>query len=63
MARVTPSRPWDPLRTALGVRALESHILPGNAASERLALRLGARLEGSVSLPGMTVPRWVHPQP
>jgi len=47
---------WRPER-------LVSFIAPANAASRRLAARVGAVQDGTVELRGRMAERWVHPRP
>lgn len=46
-----------------GLPELASFILPGNLASQRVAARIGAVREGSVTVRGLVAERWVHPAP
>jgi RimJ/RimL family protein N-acetyltransferase len=48
---------------AHGFEHLASFILADNAASVRVAARLGATREGTVTLRGFVAQRWVHPRP
>jgi len=57
----TAARAWA--FDSFGFSQLASFIHPENAASIRLARRLGAVREGRISLMGMSVERWVHDPP
>lgn len=46
-----------------GLPSLASFILPSNAASQRVAARLGAVRDGTVLIRGLVAERWVHPPP
>ena len=50
---------WDYARKALGLEYVVSAILPGNAASRRLAERAGTRFDGQMEAAGMVFERWV----
>ncbi len=50
-------------RAALGRERLVSYIAPDNAASKRVAARLGARSEATIDLVGAPAEVFVHPPP
>ncbi|HLY90088.1 MAG TPA: GNAT family N-acetyltransferase [Acetobacteraceae bacterium] len=50
---------WDYARKGLGLGYVVSAILPGNAASRRLAERARARMDGQMGAAGMVFERWV----
>jgi ribosomal-protein-alanine N-acetyltransferase len=50
---------WDYARDGLGLGYAVSAILPGNAASRRVAQRAGARVDGQMEAAGMVFERWV----
>ncbi len=47
----------------LGLTTLVSYIMPDNAASRRVAERLGARLDGLITLRGEAAEVYRHPHP
>jgi RimJ/RimL family protein N-acetyltransferase len=50
---------WEYAREGLGLGYVVSAILPGNAASRRVAERAGARADGRMEAVGMVFERWV----
>jgi RimJ/RimL family protein N-acetyltransferase len=47
----------------LGVDRVCSIIAPGNAASARVAAKLGARIEGGITVAGQAADLWIHRRP
>lgn len=50
---------WDYARNGLALGYVVSAILPGNAASRRVAQRAGASMDGQMEAAGMMFERWV----
>ena len=54
---------WDYAREGVGLGYVVSAILPGNAASRRVAERAGAKVDGRMQAAGMVFERWVWGSP